>query len=110
MRIVVYKLIVGGSVKCIAETEKEIQSWVDSGGLETICGRVDYVIISEEMNLPTITGKLFVDKNDDRGLGSYFDIRHLSVGQWHLMSVRWGLASGWCGMFGWRCEAGMRRT
>ena len=57
--------MVGDSVQCIAKTEQEIQSWVDSGGLESICGRVDYMIISEEMDLPTVTGKLFVDKNDE---------------------------------------------
>lgn len=65
MEIVVHKLMVGDSVQYIAKTEKEIQSWVDSGLPEPICGRVDYVIISEVMNLPTVTGKPFIDKNDE---------------------------------------------
>ena len=65
MEIVVHKLMVGNSVQYVAKTKKEIQAWVDSEGLESICGLVDYVIISEEMIFPEVTGMLFVDKNGE---------------------------------------------
>ena len=65
MEIVVYKLMVAGDVKCVAKTEKEIQFWVDSGGLEAIFGLVDYMIISEKMILPGVTGRFLVDKDDE---------------------------------------------
>jgi hypothetical protein len=62
MEMMVYKVMANGIFAYVCKTEKEALAWIKTGS-KALWGDAEYTIISQVMELPETTGKLFVDED-----------------------------------------------